>query len=259
MRKIMGYFDFLGVPPGFILEPVGIQVTLELPGGNLITSSSENPSGWASDLYFYFERYQRPIINLLESSKRTAVLNETGAMRDSRFPVLSVDLETFQNYKHTPGVYKAAAELRAHQYQVGAAVPLSPGSGYVNDSGGTTLLSIAPHPDGWILTVRESSIRHWIRRRPPTGVFYVLRNRLRNEALLGRSYPEDVFGRFPALYRVVVNHTQIYFTTTGVSDYQGPPISEDWLKDAELLNVEIRTIGRFTKSVRVENFVIDPR
>ena len=107
--------------------------------------------------------------------------------------------------------------------------------------------------------MRESSVRRWIQSRPPTGVFYVLRNRTTKEALLGRSYPENVFGRAPALHRVVVNHSPIYFTTTGVSDYQGPPINEEWLKDAELLRVEIRTIGNFTKSIRTEGFVMDPR
>ena len=106
--------------------------------------------------------------------------------------------------------------------------------------------------------MRESSVRYWIQRGPPTGVFYVLRNRINNEALLGRSYPENVFGRVPAFYRVVVNHSPIYFTTTGVSDYQGPPINEAWLENAELLHVEIRTIGHFTKSIRAEGFVMDP-
>jgi hypothetical protein len=57
---------------------------------------------------------------------------------------------------------------------------------------------------------------------------------------------------------VVVNHSPIYFTTTGVSDYQGPPINEAWLREAELLRVEIRTIGNFTKSIRAEGFVMDP-
>jgi len=259
MQKIMGRFDFQSVPPGFFVELVGLQVTLQLPDGKVVPSGSENQSGWAGLFYFYFERYQKAVGDFLQASRTAIVLNEPHLTADpARFALISVDLGTFQNYKHTPAIYKAEAELRAHQYQLKAALPLRPGSRYVDDSGETTLLAIAPHPDGWILTMRESSVRNWFQRRPPTGVFYVLRNRITNEVLLGRSYPEDIFGRFATLYRVVVNHSPIYFTTTGVSDYQGPPINEEWLKDAELLCVEIRTIGHFTKSLRVENFVMDP-
>ncbi|HET6961610.1 MAG TPA: hypothetical protein VFJ27_03900 [Terriglobia bacterium] len=259
MQKIMGRFEFLGVPPGFFVELVGLQVTLEFPDGKVIPSGSENQSGWAGLFYFYFERYQKAIGDFLQSLHTAIVLNKPHLTADpTRFALLSVDLSTFQNYKHTPAIYKADAELRAHQYQLKAALPLRPGSRYVDDSGETTLLALAPHPDGWILTMRESSVRRWIQSKPPKGVFYVLRNRTTKEALLGRSYPENVFGRFPALYRVVVNHSPIYFTTTGVSDYQGPPINEAWLREAELLRVEIRTIGNFTKSIRAEGFVMDP-
>ena len=259
MQKIMGRFSFLGVPPGFFVELIGLQVTLELPDGKLVPSGSENQSGWAGVFYFYFERYQKAVGHFLQSSHTAIVLNEPHLTADpARVALLSVDLGTFQNYKHTPAIYKAEAELRAQQYQLKATLPLRPGSRYVDDSGETTLLAIAPHPDGWILTMRESSVRRWIQSKPPTGVFYVLRNRINNEVLLGRSYPENVFGRAAVLHRVSVNHSPIYFTTTGVSDYQGPPINEAWLEKAELLRVEIRTIGHFTKSIRAEGFVMDP-
>jgi hypothetical protein len=92
-----------------------------------------------------------------------------------------------------------------------------------------------------------------------TGASYILRNRSRNEALLGRSYPKDLFGGFPALHRLVVNRTSIYFTTAGVADYEGPAIDEEWLEHAELLRVESRYLGQFSKSVRAENFVMNTR
>ena len=87
----------------------------------------------------------------------------------------------------------------------------------------------------------------------------MLWNRTRNEALRGRSYPKDIFGRFPALHRLVVNRNPVYFTTAGISNYQGPVIDEEWLRDAELLRVERRFIGQISKSVRVENFVLNSR
>jgi hypothetical protein len=87
----------------------------------------------------------------------------------------------------------------------------------------------------------------------------VLWNRIRNEALRGRSYPKDIFGRFPALHRLVVNRSPVYFTTAGIPEYQGPAIDEEWLKDAELQCVETHFVGQFSKSVRVENLVLNSR
>ena len=54
-----------------------------------------------------------------------------------------------------------------------------------------------------------------------------------------------------------MNRNPIYFTTAGIPDYQGPVIDEEWLEQAELLRVESRFIGQFSKSVRVENFVMN--
>ena len=153
--------------------------------------------------------------------------------------------------------------------KVKAALPLEPGSRVEGDSGETTLLNIVPHEsmlpsaaprsDGVVLMLRESCVRQWAGWSPLTGVSYMLRNRTRNEALLGRSYPKDIFGRFPALHRLVVNRSPIYFTAAGIPNYQGPTISDEWLRHAELLRVESRFIGQFSKSVTVENFVMNSR
>jgi hypothetical protein len=83
----------------------------------------------------------------------------------------------------------------------------------------------------------------------------VLRNRTRKETLLSGGYPEDIFGRFPALHRLAVYSSRLNFTTAGIPNYQGPALDEEWLRQAELLRIEIRTLGEFSKSVRVHNFV----
>ena len=87
----------------------------------------------------------------------------------------------------------------------------------------------------------------------------MLRNQRRKEAILGRSRPKDIFGRFPALHRLVVNRSLIYFTTGGIPNYQGPTINEEWLRGAELVCFENSFVGKFSKSVRVDNFVMDPK
>jgi hypothetical protein len=113
--------------------------------------------------------------------------------------------------------------------------------------------------DGFIVTLRESGVRQWLLGTSLTGGSYILRNRDRNEALFGRSNGKDLFGGFPALHRLVVNRSSIYFTTAGIANYQGPVIDEEWLEQAELLRVESRFIGQFSKSVHIDGFVMNTR
>ena len=137
--------------------------------------------------------------------------------------------------------------------------------------GELTLLSVAPNQntfltvlsnskrDGFIVTLRESGVRYWLQRTSLSGALYVLRNRARKEALFGRPYPKDIFGKFPAQHRLVVSRSLIYFTTAGIPNYQGPVIDEEWLQQAELLRVDTRVVGQFSTSVRADNFVMNTR
>lgn len=135
----------------------------------------------------------------------------------------------------------AEASLDVYQ-RLTATLPLKSGSRVEGDSGEMTLLRVVPHEgtlltalsnskrDGFVVTLRESGVRRWLRRTSLTGASYMLRNRTRKEALFGRSHAKDIFGGFPALHRLVVNRSPIYFTTAGLPDYQGPTIDEEWLQ-----------------------------
>jgi len=198
---ILGRCELQGLPHNFFLVLTGVKATLRLSDGKVVSSSSDYP------FWLFGEDFQ------LE--KEIKVLNEPSPGFEpgmSRMlPLLSVDAETFQNYQGTPGTYTSEARLDVYQ-RLTSSLPLKAGSRYKGDPGETTLLSIVPHEgtfltalssskrDGFVVTLRESGVRQWLQRTLPAPASYVLRNRTRKEALLGRaSYPKDIFGRFPAL------------------------------------------------------------
>jgi len=254
---ILGQFELQGVPSNFFLVLIGLQGTLQLSSEKVVPFTFDYP------LWFFGDEFR------LE--KEVKVLNEPWPGIGPRaIPLLSVDTETFQDYKDTPGTYSAEARLAAYQ-RLSTTVPLKTGSRHKGNSGEITLLGIVPNQgtfltalsnskrDGFIVTLRESGVRQWLLGTSLTGGSYILRNRDRNEALFGRSDGKDLFGGFPALHRLVVNRSSIYFTTAGIANYQGPVIDEEWLEQAELLRVESRFIGQFSKSVHIESFVMNTR
>jgi hypothetical protein len=209
--------------------------------------------------------------DLSESNEEVKILNDRlPTPKAVMLPLVSLDAETFQNYKEIPGTYTAEVRLIAHQ-RLTATLPLKLGWRIEGDWGETTLLRIIPHEnallgirpeatlDGFVFTLRESGTRSLF-RTSLTYASYVLRNRARKEALVGMTdIPKDIFGRFPAFHRLVVNPTTIYFTTAGVPGYQGPAINDEWLRQAQLLRIENRFVGQFSKSVQIEDFVMNSR
>lgn len=254
--------EIQGVPPDFFLEIIGHQAVVQFSDGKSVSSSLDYPWGLFSNrgvdggLQLHVEQDVR-------------VLNDPAPVsRPMAAPLLSLDIDTYQKYKDTPGTFTAAAQLKVYQ-QLTATLPLKIGSRHKGDLGELTLLSIVPNQDtfltvlsnskrdGFVVTLRESGVRYWLQRTSLSGASYVLRNRTRKEALFGRPYPKDMFGGFPALHRLVVTRSPIYFTTAGIPDYRGPVIDDEWLREAELLRVGSRVVGQFSKSVSMQNFVMN--
>ncbi|HET6961611.1 MAG TPA: hypothetical protein VFJ27_03905, partial [Terriglobia bacterium] len=261
---ILRPIEIRGVPPDFFLEIIGHRAVVEFSDGKSVSSSLDYPWGFFSDrgvgggLQLQVERDVRVLNDPLPLDRPIAA------------PLLSLDVDTYQKYKETPGTFRAQARLKVYQ-RLTATLPLKTGSRHKGVLGELALLGIVPNQDtfltvlsnskqdGFVVTLRESGVRYWLQRTSLSGASYVLRNRARKEALFGRSYPKDIFGGFPALHRLVINRSPVYFTTAGIPDYQGPVIDDDWLREAELLRVDSRVVGQFSTSVHAENFVMNAR
>jgi hypothetical protein len=194
---IHGGFELEGVPPGFFYGFTGLRATLRFPDGRVVSSGFDIPM-------------MLPIQGYSPPEKELKVLNDPNmdswpGFRPPIFPLLSGDALTFQNYKGTPGTYIGKVSLDVYQ-RLTATLPLKPGTRLEGDAGETTLLRIVPNQgtfltalsdskrDGFVVTLRESGVRPWLRPLL-TGPSYILQNPTRKEALLGRSYPKDIFGR----------------------------------------------------------------
>ena len=129
---IIGRCEFQGVPSNFFLVLTGLQATLRLSDGKVV------PFGFDYPLWFFGEGFH------LENEVR--FLNEPSPpIKPYAIPLFSLDTETFQDYKDTPGTYTAVARLDVYQ-RLAATLPLKPGSRSEGDSGETTVLEHRSQP-----------------------------------------------------------------------------------------------------------------
>lgn len=49
-----------------------------------------------------------------------------------------------------------------------------------------------------------------------------------------------------------VSHSSLYFRLPSTA----PPIDPGWFEDAELVRIETRNLGRFSKTIRMDNLVL---
>lgn len=86
--------------------------------------------------------------------------------------------------------------------------------------------------------------------------WYVLRNRSKRQALLSEgsfAYAMLTPPMAPFLLPMLgVSHSSLYFRLPSTA----PPIDPGWFEDAELVRIETRNLGRFSKTIRMENLVL---
>ena len=103
----------------------------------------------------------------------------------------------------------------------------------------------------WI-TLKESS--HSLLSDRPRSRWYVLRNRSRGEALLGDELNSDFLGVVPFILPTVsFDRIQLDFSLVRIDPSYGP----EWFEEAELFRIDLTALGSFSKSLQVQNFVMN--
>ena len=145
------------------------------------------------------------------------------------------------------------------QQDVIASIRLEPGAHYDGGSDHAEILQVSTSNNEVTIELAES--RHRLVHDHGKSRRYVLHNPTMREALLGREHsisPLDfsVWSSLPpmAYFPPVLKVSRATLSFELPSD--GDQADPDWFQDARLVRIETKTLGRFSKSVRMDDFVM---
>jgi hypothetical protein len=160
-------------------------------------------------------------------------------------------------YEGKPGTYDATLTLEALRIGRVASMPLRPGASRELNGVETTILAIrvtSSTPGAsrslYSIDLRRATPRSWL-ARPADRVEFALRNRRRGEAVIvwtGGGYAEESLCHT----FVVASRGRAQFDRSVTMS----PIDDAWLADADLVMVSLQSLGRFEKTIRIENFTL---
>lgn len=136
-----------------------------------------------------------------------------------------------------------------------ATFPLEYGARYDRGSNHAEIVRVTAAKDSLRIELKES--RHRLIQNRMKSRYYLLRNRTKRQAVLSEGSiayailtPPLAPLSFPMLG---VSHSSLYFPLPSTD----PPVDPDWFDDAELVRIETRNLGRFFKTIRLENLVLN--
>ena len=135
-----------------------------------------------------------------------------------------------------------------------ATFPLERGSRYDRGSDHVEIVGVTTNKNSVRIELAES--RHRLIQDRMKSRWYVLRNRAKRQALLSDGSlayailtPPMAPLSFPMLG---VSHSSLYFALPPTD----PALDPHWFEDAELVRIETRNLGRFSKTIRMEDLVM---
>lgn len=168
--------------------------------------------------------------------------------------LLAISEETYERHRMIRFDYSARVDFLAQRNEV-AALPLEAGARYDGDSDHVEILEVTRDELSLRIEMKES--RHRLLQDHVKRRWYVLRNPSRHEALASSgsiSYsiatPPAALLSMPILQ---VSHATLDFLLPTTD----PPVDPDWFQGAEVVRIEARDLGRFTKTVRFNDMVMN--
>lgn len=164
---------------------------------------------------------------------------------------LEISQADYESEVASNGRLSAEVDLLIQRVEI-VPLPMETGARYRRGSDHAEVLNVTPDRKMMWIELKES--RHRLVSKQPRNRWYVLRNRSRGEALLGDEMSSNSFGvaRF-ALPTVSFNHLRLSFTLP----LQDPSYGPEWFEGAELLRIDMTYLGVVSKSLRMENFVMN--
>ena len=173
--------------------------------------------------------------------------------------LMEITEEQYGRHAGTKAVFSADVEFMVQQDEI-TTIRLETGARFAAGSDHAEILRLTASNESLTIELKES--RHSSVHDLGHTRRYVLHNPSKGEGLLGEEFsisPLDfpLWSILPPMAyfpRVL----EVKETTLSFDLPQGDfPVDSDWFRDAELVRIDTINLGRFSKSVRLENFVME--
>ena len=255
------------LPAGLEAIPVGLSAKQFSSSGRVLAHHGGRSRRLYPDLS---PRYRWYFDENLDKERATLLAQSLGGVKflnlDAPFwqrplALFAIRREHYDGQAGARTVYEAQVELVVYRNRLDSMRPV-PGVGYDHGSDRGRILAVTglfyrPSEQGFNIQFSESDHRLTLDATKP--VRYLVVNPSRREALLGRRnffFPSTLASPHPwsgIISMLRVNRPSMEFRLPEGS----PALPENWLEGAELVRVETTHLGVFSKTVRIEDFVLE--
>ena len=256
-----GYVTVDNLPAGLVVLPGRFTASLVSPSSETLDQYQGSTSYVYRDRSPRFQRYHEGDLDTKKAALLSQSLGGVEFLNSEQFEgkphleLLWISQEIHNRYSGDEIVYEAEMHFLVQRDTI-TRMRLEPGVRYDRGSDHAAILSVTSQNDAWIVHLNESS--HKLTLDDWKAVRYLLVNFSRKEALFGqRSFGPDSlssFLLFSDIYQVLeVRRPTLSFKLPSETF----PIDANWLQGAELVRVETRDLGWFSKMIRIEDFVME--
>ena len=246
------------LPPDLAALPAQLSARLVLPSG-------ESLANHVSRSHYAFDTSGRvgPLhldgdsaAILRQALRGTTLLTDDGPVGPHRSELFALGKDLHDHHRGIGMIYSARVDFLVLRNAV-SSLRLEKGARYRSGSDWveTVRVDTSDRHRG-ALNVHLNEFSHRLMQDGRKQIDYLLINRSRRQALAGwdredsLSVPALMSSFFPMLE---VRRLQLRFSPPR----NAPPIGPDWYEGAELIRVETRDLGWFSKSIRLENLVME--
>ena len=252
---LKGNIALAPLPTDVAALPAQISASLVFPSEEAL-ASHVSLSGYAFDVSSPeggFVMGERAAL-LSQILKGMTLLNPDGPVGLHYSELFALSKDLYDRHREVGMAYKARVDFLVQRNAI-TALRLEKGAGYDRGSDRVAIHSVDTSYRGGLI-VHLNEFGHRLMQDGRKHVTYLLINRSRRQALGGWD-TGDSLSMSPHLSSVFPMLRVRRFRLRFSSPRNGPPIDPDWYDEAELIRVESRDLGWFSKSIRLENLVME--
>ena len=255
------------LPAGLDVIPAGISAEQFSLSGQVLAHHRRRSPHLYADLTPRFRSYfdedldEERAALLARSLGGVRFLNLESPSWQPPLGLLSIRRQHYDRHAGAPTVYAVEVEFVVQRNRMGT-IRLEEGVGYERGSDHGRILAVTglfyrPSDQGFSILLSESA--HRLTLDSGKTVRYLLIHASRREALLGKRnffFPATLATPHP--WSGIVSMLRVNRRSSDFLLPEGsPPLPENWLEGAELVRIETTHLGVFSKTIRIEDFVLE--